>query len=132
MNVTVDTCIWSKALRRPVGQHQQTVASLTELIKESRVVLLGAIRQEVLSGIKHESQFNKLKHALSPFPDHPVQSSDYELAAQLFNQLRAKGVQGSNTDFLICAVAINYELAVFTDDKDFEHFSQYVPIKRYG
>ncbi|MEZ5534987.1 MAG: PIN domain-containing protein [Thiolinea sp.] len=131
MKVIVDTCIWSKALRRPVNQHPEIISSLTDLIQESRVVVPGAIRQEVLSGVKHDAQFNKLKQALSPFPDLPLQSSDYELAAQFYNQLRAKGIQGSSTDFLICAVAVNYELAIFTDDKDFDHFGKHLPLQRY-
>ncbi len=44
---------------------------------------------------------------------------DYELADQSFNKSRANSVQGSNTDFLICAVAINHKLPVFTLDRDF-------------
>jgi hypothetical protein len=35
-----------------------------------------------------------------------LHSEDYELAAQFFNQCCGRGVQGSNTDFLICAAAV--------------------------
>lgn len=131
MRVIVDTCIWSQALRKSTKKNQSNNAHLSQLAKESRIMMIGAIRQEVLSGIKHEKQFDKLKSSLACFPDLVLQSEDYELAAKLYNQLRSKGIQGSNTDFLICAVAINYQLAIFTDDKDFDLFSQHLPLQRY-
>ena len=40
-----------------------------------------------------------------------------------FNHLcRKQGIQGSHTDFLICAVAVNYDMEIFTYDKDFWMF----------
>ena len=53
---------------------------------------------------------------------------DYELAAEYFNICRSKGVQGSNTDFLICVVSLNNRFPIFASDKDFEIFSKYIPI----
>ena len=132
MNVLVDTCIWSYALRRKQkndNHYQPAINELTELIQESRVTMLGTIRQEVLSGIKHQAQFLKVKQMLGEFPDKQLSQEDYELAAALFNQLRQKGIQGSTTDFLICAVAINYDLTICTDDADFLHFQKHIPIR---
>lgn len=134
MRVLVDTCIWSYALRRNnqhSDQHAEYINELTELVKESRVEIIGAIRQEVLSGIKDEKQFSTLKAKLSAFSDLQLTEEDYELAAEMFNQLRAKGVQGSNTDFLICAVALNRSLSIYTNDGDFEHFKPYIPIQTH-
>jgi len=37
-------------------------------------------------------------------------------------------VQGSNTDFLICAVAVRNQLAIYTTDKDFSIFAKHLPI----
>jgi hypothetical protein len=39
-----------------------------------------------------------------------------------------KGVQGSNTDFLICSVAVRNKFSIFTTDKDFELLSKHLPI----
>ncbi len=53
MNVIVDTVIWSLALRRQTSNKQQDITNqLQELIHNNQVSILGAIRQEVLSGIK--------------------------------------------------------------------------------
>jgi len=60
-----------------------------------------------------------------------LQSSDYEFAAECSNKCRMNGIQGSHTDFLICAVAIKNDWAIFTEDKDFIEYEKYLPIKIY-
>jgi len=91
--------------------------------------MIGPIRQELLSGIKSQHQYNKLRNYLNSFPDVTIQIKDYEKAADLFNQNRRKGVQGSNTDFLICAISLAYNMSIFTVDNDFNMFEKHIPIK---
>jgi len=93
--------------------------------------MIGPVRQEILSGIRRESQFNKLKAHLENFPDLSIITEDYVAAAKFFNLCRAKGVQGSNTDFLICAVAVRNKFAIYSTDKDFDLFSKHIPIVMY-
>ena len=57
---------------------------------------------------------------------------DYELAADYFNICRRNGIQGANTDFLICATANRRNYAIFTTDKDFISFSQYLSIVMFS
>jgi len=90
--------------------------------------LLGAIRQEILSGLRDPAQFEQLRAHLRAFPDLEVITEDYERAAEFFNLCRARGVQGSNTDFLICAVAERRGLAIFSADADFASFATHLPI----
>ncbi len=124
MKVIVDTCIWSLALRKKeVKTSDPHVRELVELIKEGRVQMLGPIRQELLSDIKFQTQFKKLKNSLSAFKDFTISTNDYVEAAQLYNLCRSRGIQGSNTDFLICAVALRNNMAIFTFDNDFENIS---------
>ena len=132
MKVLVDTSIWSLTLRRGTKQNQDYKAELSELIKEVRIQLVGPIRQEILSGIKSSKQYNDLKKYLSFFPDTVIDTKDYEQAASFFNVCRSKGIQGSNTDFLICSVAVNNGYEIFTSDKDFGNFQKYLPIKLYS
>jgi hypothetical protein len=33
-------------------------------------------------------------------------------------------IQGSNTDFLICAAALRRDLSIYTTDADFKHYSR--------
>ena len=131
MKVIVDTCIWSLALRRNAPKSSQIVDELKELISEVRVQLIGPIRQELLSGIKSKQQFRNLRKHLSAFPDLQLESEDFELAAEYYNLARAKGIQGSNTDFLICSLAHRYAMPIFTTDIDFEQYQTVLPIKLY-
>jgi predicted nucleic acid-binding protein len=124
MNVLVDTTVWSLALRRAKRVDDRTPQELSELIREGRVAMLGPIRQELLSGIKLKAQFELLREHLGSFPDLELESADYEEAATAFNRCREKGIQGSNTDFLLCAVAQRRGLAIYTTDGDFKHYAK--------
>jgi predicted nucleic acid-binding protein len=128
MNVLIDASIWSLAFRRATPQDDPNVLELRRLIDELRVVMLGPIRQETLSGISEPSRFDALRHRLRAFPDRVIGDQVYERAAEFFNMCRRNGVQGSNTDFLICAVAVEYDLAIFTTDLDFQQYRTYIPI----
>lgn len=128
MKVIVDTSIWSLALRRKKNQSTSEIRILESLIDNQKVCILGPIRQEILSGIKENKQFLQLKEYLSTFDDLQINTKDYELAAEYFNICRSKGVQGSNTDFLICAVSHNNKFPIFTSDKDFQTFSKFIQI----
>lgn len=131
MNVIVDTCVWSYALRRQPATEMAVVEELQALITAFRVQMLGVIRQEILSGVRSDAQFVQLKTLLRSFPDRPVLTEDYEHAAEYFNLCRSKGIQGSNTDFLICAVAVRAQHLIYTTDRDFEYYARYLPIRLY-
>ncbi len=129
MKVLVDTPIWSLALRRKSRpENESTRSALASLVEDGRVAMIGPIRQEILCGIKESAQFDRLREHLRAFPDIEILSSDYEEAASFFNRCRGKGIQGSNTDFLICAIAARNGFPIFTTDGDFTHFAGILPI----
>jgi predicted nucleic acid-binding protein len=129
MKVLVDTAVWSLALRRKSrGGNDAVVSELASLVQDGRVVMIGPVRQELLSGIRERAHFESLREHLRAFPDSEITSADYEEAAAFFNRCREQGIQGSNTDFLICAVAARNELSIFTTDDDFVHFANVLPI----
>jgi len=127
MKVLVDTSVWSLALRRK--EQTETTAKLAELIHSSSIVMIGPVRQELLSGISNNDSFLRLKSKLQAFDDLTINTREYETVAEFYNICRKHGVQGSHTDFLICAVAHNNDLLVFTTGKDFESYTDYLPIK---
>lgn len=128
MKIIVDTSVWSLALRHDKEVSNVPVQELRQIILSHRVQMIGPIRQEILSGIRSESQFKKLRKHLESFPDLPILTEDYITAAQFFNHCRSKGMQGSNIDFLICAVAVRNKFSIYTTDKDFNLFSKYIQI----
>lgn len=131
MKVLVDTSVWSLALRRRAPAHA-AVDELRRLVAHGRAALVGPIRQELLSGIRDRAVFANLRDHLQAFPDEPITSADYERAADCFNLCRAKGIQGSNTDFLLCAVAERYRFPILTTDDDFVKFGRVLPLRLHA
>jgi len=128
MSVLVDTPIWSLLFRRRDAGSTE-VGQLRDLVERGHAQLMGPIRQEVLSGMRNSEQFARVRDALRAFPDVPLTELHFERAAEFYNLCRSKGIQGSNTDFLICAVAELNGWQIFTTDKDFAHFAQHLPVE---
>jgi predicted nucleic acid-binding protein len=128
MSVLIDTSVWSLALRRNTPRQNPEAEELRRLISIHETEIIGPIRQEVLSGICDRAQFNRVETHLASFPDIPLLAEDYVTAAKFYNLCRSKGIQGSNTDFLICAAAVRRDIAIFTTDKDFLRFAKCLPI----
>lgn len=128
MRVLVDTSVWSLALRRRAPA-DQAADELRRLVGQGRVAMIGPIRQEILSGLRDRTAYRRLRDQLRAFADEPLDRDDHERAAEHFNTCRAAGVQGSNTDFLICAVAERRRLSIFTTDADFARYAALLPVK---
>jgi predicted nucleic acid-binding protein len=133
--VLVDTSIWSLALRRTATnlnpREQRLAGALRELIRDGRAQLVGPVRQELLSGIRLEKTFARVRDQLRAFDEPSLDPADYEEAAQIHNLCRSRGVSGSSIDFLICAAASRREWQIFTTDQDFTRYAHVVPLSLY-
>lgn len=135
MIVLVDTPVWSLALRRKPAdlnpQEQTLTQALADLIRDGRAQIMGLIRQELLSGMREAARFEELRNYLRAFDEPKMEIRDYEDAAQMHNQCRARGVAGSAVDFLICSVAHRRDWQIFTTDRDFSAYAKVLPVKLY-
>ena len=121
MKLFVDTSVWFLALRRKDAarlspEERKLKAELTQAIQDGRVAIIGPIRQELLSGIKEQAQFEKVKSALAPFLDEQTDTADYEEAARLYNECGSHGFEVGSVDMLICAVAARRKWQVLSND----------------
>jgi len=136
VNVLVDTTVWSLALRRRREKlsslEQDLVMEWEDLAGSGRAVLMGPIRQEVLSGIREEKAFAALQVRLSKFRSLEVLPGDYDQAARFFNACRSRGISGTSIDMLICATAFRYKVPIFTTDPDFPQYARHVPIRLHS
>jgi predicted nucleic acid-binding protein len=133
MMVLVDTPIWSLALRRKPEHLSALERRLTEALAELiRVQLVGPVRQELLSGIREEAQFRRLRDYLRAFPEQALEAEDYETAAQMNNRCRNRGVAGSAVDFLICAAAQQRGWSIFTTDRGFQNYAAILPLRLHA
>ncbi|HKE26116.1 MAG TPA: PIN domain-containing protein [Bryobacteraceae bacterium] len=126
MKLLVDTSVWSLALRRRDAaclspDEQKLKAELTQAIQDGRVAMIGLIRQELLSGIKEQAQFAKIKSALAPFVDERIDTADHEHAARLYNECGSQGFEVGPVDMLICAVAMRRNWQVLSNDSGLNH-----------
>lgn len=126
MKLLVDTSVWSLALRRKDAaslslDERNLKAGLAQAIEDGRVAMIGMIRQELLSGIKGQAQFEEVKSALAPFIDEPIGTTDHEHAARLYNECRSHGVEVGPVDMLICTVAIRRSWQVLSGDSRLNH-----------
>ena len=90
----------------------------------------------MLSGLREESSFKKLRDQLRAFEQVPLEVADYDVAdyeeaAHLNNQCRARGIAGSAIDFLIRVTALRRNWQVFTTDRDFPRYAAVLPLKLY-
>jgi predicted nucleic acid-binding protein len=135
MLVLIDTPVWSLALRRRTtnlnAHEQRLTAALQEVIRDGRAQLIGPVRQELLSGMRQETSFRKLRDHLRAFDEPRIEVADYEAAAHINNQCRSRGIAGSAIDFLICAAASRRDWQIFTTDQDFTRYASVIPLNLY-
>lgn len=90
------------------------------------------IFQEVLQGSKTEKEYRQLKKYLGTQrfyqPKHPVDS--FDAAARIYFKCRKKGITiRSSFDCLIAQIAIENNLLLLHEDKDFISISTVAPLK---
>lgn len=131
--ILVDTPIWSLALRRRARDlnpsERRHVEEWERLVRDGLVVIVGPVRQELLSGVREESAWERLRAALRAFPDLPITTEDFERAAQLYNRCQSKGVAASAIDLVICSVASGFDLPIYTTDRDFERYAEVLGVR---
>ena len=117
--IVVDTSVLSHAFRRarslsPIAVH------LHQLIADDTPIALpGIVLQEILSGLREETQFNRMRKALAGFPLLLATRAEHLSAARIANTCRRHGVATTAPDCLIAAQAIHREARLWTTDEDF-------------
>jgi predicted nucleic acid-binding protein len=128
--ILIDTSVLSTVLRRRgPGPSERALSDRLEKILKAgeRVAVPGVVLQEILSGIRESSAFEKMKNVLlGGYPIVTASVGDHVLAADVVNRCRRKGVAASSIDALIAALALNARARLFTTDEDFKHISRIV------
>ncbi len=69
MKVIVDTCVWTRFLRRDRPTDDPICAEVAKLVRADAIQMLGPIRQELLSGAQPQERFDQLKEYLRFYPN---------------------------------------------------------------
>jgi predicted nucleic acid-binding protein len=114
----IDTSVWIKLFRNPDGDFKQT---LIEAVDGKDYYLSRFTQTELLQGSRNEREWTELNSYLSTqdYIDPGVQSWSH--AARIYYELRRQGTTVRNTiDCLIAASAVEHDLLLLHDDRDFE------------
>ncbi len=124
----VDTSIWIDFLRKKNNPPVQFFLKILD--QKQPFGITSFIYQEILQGAKSQEDFDKLNNYMETqrfyHPKDPLLS--YQTAAQYYFNCRAKGVTIRSTlDCLIATIAIEHDLCVLHNDKDFIQLNKIVP-----
>ena len=125
--VIVDSSVWIDLLRACATP--QTTA-LRKLLEENEAALVPVVYQEILQGAASVERLVKLRAYFStlPFllPAHPIKT--YEKAAELYVRCRQRGyTPRSPHDCLVARIAIEQNVRLLHDDRDFETLASVEP-----
>ncbi|MHA1372164.1 MAG: type II toxin-antitoxin system VapC family toxin [Promethearchaeota archaeon] len=115
--------------REPGNQSFQGI-----LEKEVPFGITSLIFQEILQGAKSEKEYETLRVYLSSqrffHPKHPIDS--YAKAARIYFLCRKRGIRvRSSLDCLIAQVALENELLLLNNDRDFDAMAPLIGLRIY-
>ena len=128
--VLVDTTVWIDFLK---GRDTAEVETLEQLLaEETEVFITGLIVQEILSGVKESKDRARVRKELEHFILINPTLETHIQAAEIFDACRKKGYTiRSIIDCLIASLALEYDLTILENDKDYALISRVFPLKTF-
>lgn len=99
---------------------------ITRLLSGNEFVTTEIVIMEVLQGIKDEKFYETTKRFLTSLPLVSIRYKDYLKAVEIYRGCRQKGITiRKSIDCIIAAVALNNNLQLLSNDRDFEHIREH-------
>jgi predicted nucleic acid-binding protein len=128
--ILVDTSVWIDFFN---GHDSVEAAYLRQCIVDARPLTIpGLVMTEILQGVRTDAEAARVARVLSAFDVPPdLDSADYEQAAALYRQCRAKGFTVRLTiDCLIAQLCLRHNYELLAKDRDFDAIAQVASLKR--
>ena len=120
MNLFVDTCVWSLAMRRDHVPESRLVVLLANALEAGNPVwTTGLVLQELLQGFRGPKQRTAIESRFAELPFIIPDRTDHAAAADLRSGMRRLGVQVGTIDALLAQLCIRHGLTMVSDDHDF-------------
>ena len=128
MMVLVDTTVWIDFF---ADKSTPQVARLQDLIESDEdLCLCGVILAETLQGIRVDADYRRTKDHLDSLIFFPMHRATFVRAAELYRDVRKKGVTVRKpVDCMIASIAIEHDLSLLHNDRDFEHIAKHSKLK---
>jgi predicted nucleic acid-binding protein len=126
--VLVDTTVWIDFF---ADRNEPHVAALQELIEnEEDLCLCGIILAEVLQGIRSDADFVETKDYFDDLIFLPMRQTTFVQAAGVYRSLRKRGVTiRKPVDCMIASVAIEYDIRLLHNDRDFDYIAKHSKLR---
>ena len=122
----MDSSVWIDLFRPTSGRAGEELDRLIE--DAAPLAVTGVVVTEVVQGFTRDA--TSVEHYLAEFEMlEPQGFSTYRNAAAIFRAARSKGISLATIDVLIAAVALEYDAAIFTLDRDFTYIAQITSLR---
>ena len=126
--ILVDTTVWIdlfKGLDTPQVRHLERLIGADE-----DICICGVILTEVLQGVREDKDYGAVSTRFDAFIYLPMSQKTFRKAAEMYRSLRKKGVTIRNAvDCMIAAVAIEHNISLLHNDRDFLPISNHCGLK---
>ena len=130
MMVLVDTTVWIDFFSAHPYPHVKTLENL--IINREDICICGIILTEVLQGIRKDSEFRRTRDLFTTLIFLPMRYSSFLRSAEIYRKLRRKGITiRKPVDCMIASIAIENEIPLLHNDKDFLPIEKSFGLKRY-
>jgi len=129
--VLVDTTVWIDFF---AAKSTPEVAELERLLNEGEdICTCGVILAEVLQGIRGDEDYQRTLSRFETFLFLPMNRQVFVRAAELYRFLRHRGVTiRKPVDCMIASVAIEHDIALLHNDRDFDPMETHCGLKVVG
>jgi predicted nucleic acid-binding protein len=126
--IIVDTTVWIDFFSNNQGTH---VFQLEHALKNNRdICICGVILTEILQGIHDDKQYEITKMHLDNLIFLSMNYHTFIQSANIYRFLRKKGITiGKPIDCMIAAVAIENDIPLLHNDRDFEYIEKHLNLK---
>ena len=130
MMVLVDTSVWIDFFAARSSGHVVALENL--IINRKDICICGIVLTEVLQGIRKDSEFKKTRDLFNNLLFFPTPYSVFLKAAEIYRDLRRKGITiRRSVDCMIASVAIENDIPLLHNDKDFKAIEEHCGLRYY-
>jgi len=128
--VLIDSSVWIDFFAARPLPH---VAAMESIIEDREdICICGIILAEVLQGIRNDIEFRKTKELFNMLIFLPMPYTVFLRCAEIYRKLRKKGITVRKPlDCMIASVAIENNIPLLHNDKDFQPIEKYCGLEIY-
>lgn len=128
MMVLVDTTVWIDFFAARSLPHIEALETIIE--RREDICICGIILTEVLQGIRKDSEFQETRDMFNNLIFLPMPYTVFLRSAYIFRKLRHKGITiCKSIDCMIASVAIENNMLLLHNDKDFQPIEKHCGLK---